>query len=141
MRSKFCEPQVHPWSGAIAMPSIDEMRHGIAEFRASGANMRTTKMNLVALSFARAAGVEPDLDRWPELRRALWFGPLSPVSFRLQGRDALPDAATRFEAEARAFGGGQPTHFLPREADDLRRLARVSRDPALLSALASLPDR
>jgi hypothetical protein len=44
------------------------------------------------LAFARAAGVEPGLGNWPELRRALLFGPLAPNCFRLEGPDALPDA-------------------------------------------------
>jgi dimethylaniline monooxygenase (N-oxide forming) len=61
-------------------------------------------MNLVALTFARAAGVEPRLDNWRHLRRALLFGPLAPSCFRLEGPDALPDAAEVFAREAAAFG-------------------------------------
>jgi hypothetical protein len=61
-------------------------------------------MNLVALAFARAAGVEPRLDNWPNLRRALLFGPLAPSCFRLEGSDALPDAPERFAREAAALG-------------------------------------
>ena len=110
------------WGGAIASPSTDELEHGLAEVRARRSLPQKTKMNLMALSFARAAGVEPDLERWPQLARALLFGPLAPVSFRLQGRDALPDAATRFEAEARAFGCGPSTPFSPREAEWLQAL-------------------
>ena len=44
-----------------------------------------TRMNLAALTFARAAGVEPHLENWPHLRRALLFGPLAPSCFRLRG--------------------------------------------------------
>lgn len=94
----------YTWSGAIAAPSVDEMEEGLAACRAGGDAPQKTRMNLVALSFARAAGVEPDPQRWPELEHALRFGPLAPVSFRLQGRDALPDAPARFAAEAAAFG-------------------------------------
>ena len=61
-------------------------------------------MNLVAIELARAAGVEPRLDAWPELRRALLFGPLSPSCFRLEGPDALPHAAERVARDAAAFG-------------------------------------
>ncbi len=61
-------------------------------------------MNLVALTFARAAGVEPDLRNWPKLRRALLFGPLTPSCFRLEGPDALPDAPDRVARDAAAFG-------------------------------------
>jgi hypothetical protein len=63
-----------------------------------------TRMNLVALIFARAAGVEPHLENWPDLRRALLFGPLAPSCFRLEGPDAMPEAPVRFAREAAAFG-------------------------------------
>ncbi|GAA4336524.1 NAD(P)-binding domain-containing protein [Variovorax defluvii] len=89
----------YTWSGAIAPPTADEMEEGLAACRARGDAPPKTRMNLVALDFARAAGVEPDPKRWPGLARALWSGPLAPVSFRLEGRDALPDAAARFAAE------------------------------------------
>jgi hypothetical protein len=55
---------------------------------------------VMALQFARLAGVEPTLSRWPELERALLFGPLSPASFRLEGPDALADAPQRTLAAA-----------------------------------------
>jgi dimethylaniline monooxygenase (N-oxide forming) len=128
----------YAWSDAIAMPSQDEMHAGIAEDRANRSHSPKTKMNLVALSFARAAGVEPDLARWPTLQRALLFGPLAPVSFRLQGRDALPDAAQRFEAEARAFACVTSNRLSLREEEQLRQLAQVRNDPALVDMLGAL---
>jgi len=87
------------WSGAIAAPSADEMAQSLADVRARRHLPAKTAMHLVALDFARAAGVEPDPAQWPRLANALRHGPLLPVSFRLQGRDALPDAAQRFEAD------------------------------------------
>jgi dimethylaniline monooxygenase (N-oxide forming) len=74
-----------------------------------------SRMNLVALSFARAAGVEPKLEDWPHLRRALLFGPLAPISFRLQGPDALPDAPIRFVRDAAAFGAITSNDLTERE--------------------------
>jgi cation diffusion facilitator CzcD-associated flavoprotein CzcO len=126
------------WSGAVAMPTRDEMQESIDEFRARRMHAPKTKMNLVALSFARAAGVEPDLARWPQLQRALLFGPLAPVSFRLQGRDALPDAADRFEAEARAFGCVTSPRLSEGEALGLRRLAQARDEPALAEVALAL---
>jgi dimethylaniline monooxygenase (N-oxide forming) len=73
-------------------------------------------MNLVALMFARAAGCEPQLDRWPSLRRALLFGPLAPSCFRLEGPDALPDAADTFAQEAAEFGAITSEGFTARES-------------------------
>ena len=86
-------------------------------------------MNLMALLFARAAGVEPDPQRWPRLARALLFGPLAPVSFRLEGRDALPDAPDRFAEEARAFGCMQSSQFQESGLQQLRRLACGAQSP------------
>ncbi|HET7837407.1 MAG TPA: NAD(P)-binding domain-containing protein [Variovorax sp.] len=116
------------WSGAIAAPTLEEMEVGIAECRARGVPEKT-KMNLMALLFARAAGVEPDPQRWPRLKRALLFGPLAPVSFRLEGRDALPDAPDRFAEEARAFGCMQSSQFQESELQQLRRLACGAQSP------------
>jgi dimethylaniline monooxygenase (N-oxide forming) len=116
------------WSGAIAAPTPEEMRLGVAECRARGAPQKT-KMNLMALLFARAAGVEPDPRRWPQLRRALLFGPLAPVSFRLEGRDALADAAARFAEEAKAFGCMQSSQFEDSELQKLRRLGSAAESP------------
>ena len=128
----------YAWSGAVAMPTDDEMQDGIAADAANRIASPKTKMNLETLSFARAAGVEPDLARWPRLQRALLFGPLAPVSFRLQGRDALPDAASRFEAEARAFSCVVSERFSAHEADLLRRLAHAGDDGALAGVVAAL---
>ena len=72
-------------------------------------------MNVVALEFARAAGVEPELRNWPQLRRALLFGPLAPSCFRLEGPDALPDAPDRFARDAAAFGAITSNELTERE--------------------------
>jgi hypothetical protein len=93
-------------------------------------------MNVAALTFARAAGVEPDLAAWPALERALLFGPLAPSSFRLSGHDALPDAAARFAAESAAFGCLDGNELSPREARYLGQLA-VARGDAVLANIAA----
>jgi hypothetical protein len=69
----------------------------------------------VAVTFARAAGVEPNPDNWPGLRRALLFGPLTPSCFRLEGPDALADAPTRFARDAAAFGAITSNELTERE--------------------------
>jgi hypothetical protein len=94
----------YTWSGAIEAPSEGEQRSAVTAYRSRRGLSQKTRMNLAALTFARAAGVEPCLDDWPHLRRALLFGPLAPSSFRLDGPDALPDAQTRFARDAAAFG-------------------------------------
>jgi dimethylaniline monooxygenase (N-oxide forming) len=94
----------YAWGAAIPPPSESDQRRSISAYRSQRGTSQKTRMNLVALSFARAAGVEPQLDNWPDLRRALLFGPLAPSCFRLEGPDALADAPLRFGREAAAFG-------------------------------------
>lgn len=94
----------YAWSGRVAGPDVDDQRRAVEAYRARRGTAQKTRMNLAALTFARAAGVEPDVSRWPHLRRALLFGPLAPSSFRLQGPDSLPEAADRFTRDAAAFG-------------------------------------
>ena len=72
-------------------------------------------MNIAAIMFARAAGCEPQLTNWPELHRALLFGPLAPSCFRLEGPDALPDASEVFACEAAAFGAVTSNELTARE--------------------------
>jgi cation diffusion facilitator CzcD-associated flavoprotein CzcO len=94
----------YTWGGTIAPPTETDQRSAITAYRARRGTSQKTRMNLVALTFARAAGVEPNPDDWPQLRRALLFGPLAPSCFRLEGPDALPDAPSRFARDAATFG-------------------------------------
>ena len=79
----------YTWGGAISPMSAAAQRSSIDAYRLRRGTPQKTRMNLVALAFARAAGVEPRLENWPHLRRALLFGPLAPSCFRLEGPDAL----------------------------------------------------
>ncbi|GAA2808047.1 flavin-containing monooxygenase [Mycolicibacterium pallens] len=103
----------YTWGGVIAAPSDAEQRAAVAACHERGP--RKTRMNLAAITFARAAGVEPQRENWPDLRRALLFGPLAPSCFRLDGPDALPNAAARFAREAAAFGAITDNDLTDRE--------------------------
>ncbi|OBH29012.1 dimethylaniline monooxygenase [Mycobacterium sp. E342] len=94
----------YTWGGVV--PDVPEagQRTAIDAYRARRGLSQKTRLNLAAITFARAAGVEPRLENWPQLRRALLFGPLAPSCFRLEGPDALPDAPDRFAREAARFG-------------------------------------
>ncbi|MBL6455785.1 FAD-dependent oxidoreductase [Belnapia sp. T6] len=94
----------YAWSGVVLQPSAAAMQAGLAACRARRGSPQAVPMHAMALLFARNAGVEPDPDRWPELCRALLFGPLSPASFRLVGPDRRADAAARTMTDAAAFG-------------------------------------
>ncbi|WP_319431729.1 flavin-containing monooxygenase [Mycobacterium sp. RTGN5] len=103
----------YTWGGAVEEVSDADQRAAIAACRALGP--RKTRMNLAAVMFARAAGVEPRLASWPDLRRALLFGPLAPSCFRLEGPDSLADAPARFAREAAAFGAITDNELTARE--------------------------
>jgi hypothetical protein len=105
----------YTWGGVIAPPSPTDQRAAVDAYRARRGLPQKTRMNLAAVTFARAAGCEPQLDNWPELQRALLFGPLAPSCFRLEGPDALPDAADRFATEAAAFGAITSNELTARE--------------------------
>ncbi|GAB7068531.1 NAD(P)-binding domain-containing protein [Mycobacterium hodleri] len=94
----------YTWGGAIPAPTEENQRRAVELYRSRRGLPQKSRMNVAALGFARAAGVEPCLEDWPGLRRALLFGPLAPSSFRLHGPDSLSDAATRFARDAAAFG-------------------------------------
>ncbi len=106
----------YTWGGTIPPPSESEQRRAIAAYRSRRGMSQRTQMNVAAVTFARAAGVEPQLENWPQLHRALLFGPLVPSCFRLEGPDALPDAPARFAREAATFGAIASNELTEREA-------------------------
>jgi dimethylaniline monooxygenase (N-oxide forming) len=105
----------YTWAGVIPPPAQAEQRRAVQTYRSRRGLSQKTRMNLMTLTFARAAGVEPSADNWPELRRALLFGPLAPSCFRLEGPDALPGAADQFGRDAAAFGAITSNTFTERE--------------------------
>jgi hypothetical protein len=119
----------YAWSGRVAPPTREAMAAGLAPAPVHG-----VPMQVAARLFATAAGVEPDPTAWPALARALFFGPLSPASFRLSGPDALADAPARVAADAAAFGAGADGELTPEQAAQLRALA-AARDDVGLAAL------
>jgi len=104
------------------------MRAGIDAARRRRHVPQIVPMHTTARTFAAAAGIEPDIAAWPELARALLFGPLAPSSFRLSGRDALPDAAARVARDAEAFGAITSPVLTTDECARLQALAAVSQD-------------
>jgi dimethylaniline monooxygenase (N-oxide forming) len=105
----------YTWGGTIPATSKTCQRAAIDGYRSRRVLPQKTRMNLAAVAFARAAGVEPCLENWPHLRRALLFGPLAPSCFRLEGPDALPDAPARFARDAAAFGAITSNELTDRE--------------------------
>lgn len=105
----------YTWGGAIPPTGETEQRLAIDAYRSKRGMSPKTRMNLVALTFARAARVEPRLDNWPHLQRALLFGPLAPSCFRLEGQDAQPDAPARFARDAATFSAITSNELTERE--------------------------
>lgn len=109
----------YQWSGRCKPPSAREMEEEMLREPPSAAPL---PMNKSCVTLAREAGVEPDPEQWPELKRALLFGPLAPVSFRLSGPDALPDAPLRFAEEAARYGVITSSRFTAEQEEQLREL-------------------
>lgn len=124
----------YAWSGTRPAPGAEAMGNGLAAYRARRGGPQEMPMHAVAIQFAREAGVEPVLADWPELTRALLFGPLSPMSFRLHGPDALLDAAQRVAEDAAAFGAVPEATLPPDQRAQLQTLAAAHGDPGLARA-------
>jgi hypothetical protein len=116
------------WRGITPAPTRDQMNAGITMFREGRGKSQLQAMPFMTLLFAREANVEPDLKEWPQLARALLFGPLSAISFRLSGPDCLPNAGERIAAEARALGTVGNPAFSSEEAAQLQALAAARKD-------------
>ena len=128
----------YAWSGARPAPSREEMEAGLARYRARRGGPQDVPLHVAAIRFARGAGVEPDAERWPGLARALLFGPLSAISFRLSGPDSLPDAPRR-TAEVAASQGAVPTPELtPDQRAQLQTLVAARGDASLARVLEGL---
>jgi dimethylaniline monooxygenase (N-oxide forming) len=112
----------YTFAGLIPAPAQGAMIEGLARCQARRDGPQTVTMNAMALLFARNAGVEPTPSAWPDLERALLFGPLSPISFRLQGPDRLDDAPGRTAAAAAAFGAISSPEF---NAEEQQLRARI----------------
>jgi hypothetical protein len=118
----------YTWNGVLPAPSREEMEAGVAAYRARRDGPQQFPMHAMAIRFSRLAGVEPDLFEWPDLARALLFGPLCPVSFRLSGPDSLPDAAERFTRDAAVFGAVPAPELSPEQCAQLTALSEARKD-------------
>jgi hypothetical protein len=116
------------WSGIRPLPPEDQMSAGIAAYRSTRGESQLQAMHQMALLFAREANVEPNLTEWPQLARALLFGPLSAISFRLSGPDRLEDAGERIAKEAQALGTVVSPKFSSEEMAQLQALADARRN-------------
>lgn len=131
----------YTWSGAQPAPSKADLKAGIAAYRARQGCSQSLPNHRAAVLFSRAAGVEPELARWPDLARPLMFGPLAPVSFRMSGRDSLPDAPQRFAAEVQLFGCMPSSELTPMQIAQLQALADARGDEAFSRYVAAVIPR
>jgi hypothetical protein len=118
----------YTWAGVIAQASETEMISRIAALRAQNPVPTYQIIDAMALMFSRAIGTEPDVDDYPDLRRALMFGPLSATSFRISGPDALPNGSELFAEDAAAFGATTSPEFTPEQREQLTALRNAQRD-------------
>jgi len=66
------------------------------------------------------------------------FGPRTPASFRMSGRDSLPEAPQRFAAEAQAFGCIPSNKLEPAQVAQLQALAGARGDEAFSQYVAAV---
>jgi dimethylaniline monooxygenase (N-oxide forming) len=128
----------YTWSGAIPAATREQLAAGIAAYREGRGRRQSQLMHTMAIRFARAAGVESRPAQTADIARAVMFGPLTATSFRLQGRDALPEAAAAVADEAARFGAISDPWFTQAERDQLAKLAdaRHDRELARLAMIA-----
>ena len=112
----------YTWAGIVSAPSKDRMRESIRQFEALRPTRPKSFMHQMAIEFSREIGTEPDLADHSELTRAVMFGPLAPISFRIGGPDALPGAVARFEEEARQFASVPTATLTPQQHEQLHAL-------------------
>lgn len=104
----------YAWGGAIAMPDATKLRAALRPLSATGVPGGGHQAHVMALHFARLAGVAPPetLARRPVLDRS----PVTGETFRVAGPNADPGAETRLRrdfdlfapADARAGPAGLP---------------------------------
>jgi hypothetical protein len=102
------------WAGIIDPPGDAEMRASVVE-----APPILDSHDGLALLFAEASGVAPDLDTRPDLLEPLLFGPMLPPRYRIDGPGALPGAAEHLLTQM-ATSPRPPTE--PEDLDSLPRL-------------------
>jgi dimethylaniline monooxygenase (N-oxide forming) len=64
--------------------------------------------------------------------------PADPMSFRMSGRDSLPDAPQRFAQEAQAFGCMPSNEFAPAQITQLQALAAARKNAAFSRYIDSI---
>ncbi len=105
----------YAWSGVRPAPAAHTMIEAVAAYRARRGLPQDQQMHILAIRFARLAGAEPDIAAWPQLARALLFGPLVPDGFRLSGPDALADAPEQLARQAVALSAMTSPAFTAEE--------------------------
>lgn len=125
------------FSGVRPLPSRDEMVTGIEAYRQWKQHFHEVIFHDMVLLFADAAGVAPDLAAKPELAKALLFGPLAPVQFRMTGHGQLPDADKRYAAAVATFGCITSPELDEQQCQGLELLANTLKDIPALATLAA----
>ncbi len=121
----------YAWSGVRPPPGAEAMDRAIAAYRMRRGQPQDQQMHLMAVRFARLAGVESEVAAWPQIARALLFGPLAPDGFRLSGPDSLAEAPERLARQAAMLGAVTSPTFSDDEAMLVSMLAEQSSDQAV----------
>lgn len=93
-------------AGEIPMVPPEEMRKGIDNSKQLRKQRKFIELTLgfrVLDLFAKHGGFDVDLGKYPQLTKALIFGPLSPSQYRMFGRGKLQSAKHEFEKQITAY--------------------------------------
>ena len=128
----------HVWSGRQALPSVDDMRAGVAEFAALKSIVPTDIHHALAGSLAAEIGVSPDVAARPELTRSLIFGPPVPARYLLDGPGASTAGETLYREALAAFGPVTAEPLSEQQLAGLEMVAEVLDDDGLRAAARTL---
>jgi dimethylaniline monooxygenase (N-oxide forming) len=121
------------WSGEVALPGDDLVRHVIRQPRPP-----LDAHNALALTLSEQLGVAPEPIDWPDLCEPLVFGPLLPPRYRLSGPGAAPEAGAMFGQQ---FAASPRAPVDPADVDALRGFGWSSTAAMIAASLSATAQR
>ena len=126
-------------AGQRASVEPSQMAEQIRQFREMRKHEAPLLYHEVAVEVAIAAGLEPDIEDFPELAAGLVFGPIIPAQFRLSGHGSHAEGHEQLDAALAVVG---QTATPKTDVDQLGLLHMLSQQPncspKVAAALAAL---
>ena len=123
-------------AGNRSLVEPSQMAEQIHLFREMSKHGAPLLYHEVAVEVAIAAGLEPDIEDFPELAAGLVFGPIIPVQFRLSGHNSHAKGREQLDT-ALAVVGQTATPKV--DVDQLGHLHMLSEQPNCSPKVAAAP--